>query len=545
MTERQGIYLIKTLNFLVNIQISSLANRILYYLQRMPVLGVKIKDTVYAKIGLKRIAALIASLLFIVWGFLRHMLYIGLVVYIPILLFAAELPQNQQLELFWNIFFILSFIVAPVSSARILEPKRNKYVAVKLMRLPATRYMRVTLGSRYIGFLIYMIPAMFMTSSNLGASLYQGILAVIAVVLWRMFAEYIHLLIFQKTGKIIIKQVSFVWVIIIIGYVAAFAPMFVHWVPTIGQMVLFSMPFMLLCLIVGTLSSLWLMLKVSYKEAVDASTQRDDPYLDFNKMMKEANTSAVAAKESDYDYESILLNPEKHLHLQGYAYMNALFFSRHQSLVRTPFIKRLLIATGLGLAAILLAYFNVDPTMDTDSMLRSLLPILIFVMSFITMGENLCKGLFYNCDLTLLRYSFYRRDTFQHYRIRLRKLITMNTLIGAVFAFMLTIALLIIEPANITNMIIIWISVIALSVFFSVHYLYTYYILQPFTTELDVKNPFYFLFTYVISAIYIVMFILRLEPIVFAITVSTASLIYLVISYPLVRKYGPKMFRIK
>ena len=177
--------MLRTLNTIFQLQAYSFANRIIYYIQRLPLIGRRIGDGIYSSRGLKK-AGVIAGLLFsIVRGLLASLLYIGVLIYLPILTLGAELSPERQLDTFWHIFLILTFIVSGVSSARVLEPKREKYIAVKLMRIPAARYMRATLGGKYAGLFIYWLAALIVCSSQLGASALQCALVTVSAVMWR------------------------------------------------------------------------------------------------------------------------------------------------------------------------------------------------------------------------------------------------------------------------------------------------------------------------------------------------------------------------
>src|SRR5690606_11214619 len=112
---------------------------------------------------------------------------------------------------------------------------------------------------------------------------------------------------------------------------------------------------------------------------------------------------------------------------EGYAYINAIFFSRHKSLIREPFYKRLMIVGVAGVLLIGAAFLF--PEQPDLSQLGRLLPFLIVIMAFLTVGEQLCKALFFHSDVKLLRQSFYRRDASKHFRIRLGKIMGMNVLL--------------------------------------------------------------------------------------------------------------------
>ena len=90
-----------------------------------------------------------------------------------------------------------------------------------------------------------------------------------------------------------------------------------------------------------------------------------------------------------------------------------------------------------------------------------------------------------------------------------------------------------------------WVVVLALSVFFSVHHLLLYYLLQPYSAELNVRNPFFFLANLGVSIAFAVSLIAGPPAAAFAAAVGAAALLYLAAAVPLVRKFGPRTFRVK
>lgn len=538
--------MLRTLNTILHLQVSSIANRLIYYVRRLPLIGGLVSDNVYSRVGVKKAVAIAALLLSIVWGFLTSMLYVGLVVYFPVVTLGQELPIERQLDIFWHIFFIITFIIAGVSNARILEPKRSKYIAVKLLRLPATRYMRATLSYKYVTLFVYLLTAVLLFSSLLGAPMLQGILLTAAAVMWRIVWEYFHYWLFQRTGNVLIKNNVIVWAVIFIGYIAAYAPLLFEWALAWGAMLTSAVPLYVICILLGGIASVVLFWRLDYTDAVDAATKRDDPLLDLGRMMADAQQTSVKAKDSDYDLEGTNESRRTFEDKEGYDYINAIFFSRHKSLIRRPLYKRLAIVAALGTALILAGFLYREPMAAAASSIGVFLPGLILIMAYLTVGEQLCKVLFFHCDLKLLRQSFYRQDASKHFRIRLSRILGMNLLLGVILALVLTLAAVAAGGLTTTaDYVFLWVSTLSLAIFFSVHHLFLYYIFQPYTTELNTKNPFFYLFSWIVSGVFVLSISLRPDPVVFSISTAVIALLYLVFALPLVRKYAPRTFRVK
>ncbi|OAB40255.1 hypothetical protein [Paenibacillus antarcticus] len=385
--------MLRTLNTLVAIRTSTAANLFIYYIQKLPVIGKHVTDTIYANVNLKRAVSIIVFLISLLWGFVIRLAYVGLLIYLPVVGLGRDLSAEVQLQHFVHIYFILSFVVAGVSNATILEPKREKYVAVKLMRQSPTRYMKASLGYRYVTFMAYLMPSMLLFTSQLGASIIETILLVTSVTLWRILTEYMHLKLFDKTGMVLIKNNVIVWIVIGLGYAAAYLPLLFDWVPVTSS-ILLSLPICLVIVVGGIFATVRLARYSNYSGAVDAATKRDDPLLDLGRMMSEAQKTSVKSKESDYTLNG--KHQENIETKEGYGYLNMLFFSRHRSLINDPVYKRMAIigAFGTVVVAVVMMLSQRDEFLVLN--LGVIFPFLVMAMYFLSVGEKMCRAMFYN-----------------------------------------------------------------------------------------------------------------------------------------------------
>lgn len=89
------------------------------------------------------------------------------------------------------------------------------------------------------------------------------------------------------------------------------------------------------------------------------------------------------------------------------------------------------------------------------------------------------------------------------------------------------------------------IEVIALTVFFSVHTLFIYYIFQPYTVDLKMKNPIYGIIN---SVVYIICFMswqARLSGPAIAPIFISAAVVYSIVALVSVYRFAPKMFKVR
>lgn len=537
--------MINTLKLIMQIRSASGANRLLYYIKRFPVIGKRIKDEVYSRTVLKQALAVVVTILKVLWGFLSRFAYLGLMIYGPLLLAGSGLPPSEQYQQYLHVLVTLSFGVAAVSSAVILEPKRDKYICVKLMRLPAASYMRSTMAHRGLTFLLYFLPATGVFAYLLGAPVWQGMLTALLLAAWRIGAEAVHLWIFDKYDIVLVKKTAWVWTVIIAGYVLAYGPLAAGWSYRMSDL-LFSLPVIAAMMLVGLTGALYIARYPGYRKAVDAVTKIDDPLLDMGRMMKEARVKDVETKEQDFSKAQ--LSPDLFQGKSGYAYLNAIFFSRHRRFLIQPIQRRLIIIGALFAAGLAVMIISPDVFATLAQLLIGGLPFFIIIMSFCSIGEKVCRVMFYNCDLSLLRYSFYRERSavLGNFRIRLLRLSALNLIPAA--AICLAVNLLILlsdETWGAGQAVVFCAAVLGLSLFFSVHHLFMYYIFQPYTTELNVKNPFFSIVNSLVLAVGVICTNLQSVPAYFATAVLLTTIVYILLALGLVFRYSSKTFRVK
>lgn len=198
--------MLSTINTLLDIRTSIYVNLLVYSIRKLPLIGRLIKEGFYANLKLKKVVSVIMFVLILLWGFVLRFAYVGLLIYLPEVSLGAELMTADRVQQFVHLFTMLSFVVAGVSNATVLEPKREKYIAVKLMRLSPARYMKASLGYRYVTFLIYLLPAMITYLMIVDSSAANAIVLAVMATLWRTLSEYAHLKLFEKIGLVLVKQ---------------------------------------------------------------------------------------------------------------------------------------------------------------------------------------------------------------------------------------------------------------------------------------------------------------------------------------------------
>ena len=92
---------------------------------------------------------------------------------------------------------------------------------------------------------------------------------------------------------------------------------------------------------------------------------------------------------------------------------------------------------------------------------------------------------------------------------------------------------------------ILFVSIVGMSVFFSVHYLTIYYLLQPYTIDAEVRSSMY---RVIMGVTYFVCYMgiqVHLPTFWFGIVCIVFSVLYFIVSMILVYRFAPETFRIR
>ena len=262
--------------------------------------------------------------------------------------------------------------------------------------------------------------------------------------------------------------------------------------------------------------------------------------------------NADAAQETE--------TPEEHLFedRSGYDYFNALFFHRHKRLMLTPVRLKckisgaVLVLTG-GLFLALRVYlgharFVSEVSGPVWRCYGLFLASLVFIMYCIGSGNSLTMAMFYNCDVSMLRYSFYRtpQAILQNFRIRMRYIIRNNGVVSLVMAAGIFLNCCVLGlSGHVLETLLLTATALMLSVFYSAVSLCMYYLFQPYLEDGKMTGIGYKVMGGIIYVFSYGCFQVRTTSILFPVVILIVTVVGLVSSYLLVYKVAPKTFHLK
>lgn len=511
-----------------------LVNSIIYSLKQIPLVKKILPQALYKSTGLKVFASVIMIIIEAMEIFLYKVIYLAPFVLLPSTGISELHGDAANGSFFLHILFFMTVIGALLNN-HLFDASKERYYAVILMRMNAKdhtiAYYSVYLAKLIIGFL----PFTVLFGRMAGVPMWLCLVLPFGIAGVKLLYNTYMLYRYKKaSGDFEVKTKGMAYALVIflllIAYVPCIAGFSVPYFVTAG---LFS-----IAAVGGIFGFVYMtgydLYRPIYQETLTASSLDNKAVaLDTRKKNVEKGISTDTGITSNKE---------------GFEYLNDLFVKRHASLLwkSTMIISGICALIAVGIIAVILIY---PQSKDT---LRSIplkgLPYLTFLMYFLNRGTNITQALFMNCDHSLLTYSVYkqRSNILKMFRIRLREIIKINIIPALIIAVGLAAILALCGGSgDPLDYVILLVSVPCISIFFSVHYLTIYYLLQPYNAGTEMKSGMYTLIT---TATYFGCYMLmqcRFPTHIFGLITIVFSILYCIIACILVYRFAPNSFRIR
>lgn len=505
-------------------------NTILYSLKQIPLIRRILPQELYRDPDIKIFANIVSGIWEFIKAFLGKFLYFLLMITLVVSLYKTE-SENQ---VFLHIFVILTLIGAWVNTY-IFNPTKDKYYALILLGMDAKEYALVTYTYEMLKIAAGYVIFGLIFGSMCGLAVWQCLMLPFAAAGAKMTVVAYALRKYEHTKVAVNENEVGVtgWGLIAAALAAAYGLPVLGWVIPEAASVC-----MLACgILLGALSVRKIWTFQEYREVYQQILTRHMGQLE------EARQSVKRQSEKVIQIESGSGSSRK-----GFEYLNEIFIRRHQKILWKSSKRIAAICLGIiGVAVAGIRFLPECKEIVNHFVLRNL-PYFAFIMYFINRGTGFTNVLFMNCDHSLLTYSFYKRPEciLRLFKIRLREIMKVNLLpaavIGAGLALLLYLSGGTEEPLDYAALVV---SVLCISMFFSVHYLTIYYLLQPYNAGTEIKSGTY---RVVVTGTYFACYyIMRMDvpTLVFGIGTVMFCAAYCMVACVLVYKLAPKTFRLR
>ena len=521
--------MIKTLKKSLFIDLTYSANSFLYLLQKLPVFQDLLTDDIYKSEGLKRIIRFIMIIKDIIKSLGLKFFYFMMIYLVCEQFFPTTIVPSSC-----HVYFFLT-ITGMFINNKLLNVGKKDYFAISLFRMDATKYFRSHIfWNQFCNLFLNGLCIFIFFNFLLRVSFFLCIVLLLLSFFIRPIGELFHLQYFKKHQYFWYSHTNIYFLVLLSGIILCLLP-FIHiWIP-------FSMIeiITIITILLGSISLyvLWneKKMKLVYKkifQIMDVMNQKNDK--DYYKQ------AMVNVRDKDKKIDEKKLKNKK-----GYDFFNTIFFERHKEILNRSAKKYSFIIFMIYLVLGYLVVTNKSVSKDILNFYQHHIGWFVIIMYFINRGAIITQAMFFNCDHAMLTYNDYRepRNLLGIFKQRLLTVTRVNLIPALVVALGNSIILLLLGQDWILC-ITMMIFILSLSVFFSVHYLVIYYLLQPFNKDLEVKK---FSYSFATLATYLVSY-LMIDVDINAMLLSSIGIVvtisYMIISLYLVYRLAPKTFKL-
>lgn len=503
-------------------------NSILYSLKQLPIIKRILPEKLYGVRGLKILGNIISAIWELIMIFLGKFLYIAFMI-------AAMLGiyQTNSAATFLHIFFFLT-ICGGLMNTYLFDPTKDKYYAMFLMNMDAKEYTISNYLYQMIKVLIGFLPFTCFYGMSVGLPLWIMILCPIFVMMVKTFINSLSLIDFKRTKKVKNENLptSVVWILLLVLLVCAYALPYISIViPTWLFLIFF-----VLSLGLG-IFGFYQIFHFSYYRFLYKQLLTNAPLvIDQTSIRRDASLSQIELDTS--------LNSTK----EGFSYFHELFVKRHRKILTKAIKKQTIVLVGIAIVMSFLVKVNASVASTTNHLMLVFLPYFVFIMYMLNRGTTLTQAMFMNCDHAMLSYRIYRKPNviLGLFKERLKTLIGLNLIPATVIGFTLALLLFLSGgTSNVYNYFVLFFSILAMSVFFSVHYLVMYYLLQPYNVHTEMKSSTYSVVQGVTYFVCYYMMQLRLPTFYFGLSVTAFCILYSLLSLWFAYRLAPKTFKLR
>lgn len=516
----------------LRLRITYKINSFLHGLKSLPLIRRWLPTRLYDHQGLKAAATVVALVKEFFGMFLGRLLYFALMFLAPLGLMEFHDPTAGFLHL-----LVCLTLIGMVLNNPLFEPSRDKYYAIFLLQMDARRFVLADYGYYLLKLLIgFSIAALLLGGLVLHLPLWLCLLVPLFVAAGKLTASGATLLYWKRKGTLISGEKVNVGKIAASGMLLAAA----YALPALGLAIPRTVFFVLLglFLVCGTVAAVYVVRFPHYRKVYQ------EQFAANSLLLGTGNANTITQETYQNKLELDVSESKKN----GCAYFHELFVRRHRKLL-TRSGKRMTLAAAAIVAALCVAVSLIEELSGSiNQFLGNSLPAFLIIMYWINRGRDLTQALFFNCDHSMLTYRFYRQPKIllELFTARLKTLIVINLSPAAVIAAGLP-ALLFLSGGTETPLLyaVLPLSILAMSVFFSVHTLVLYYLLQPYNVGLESRSHAYSL---VNTATYVVCYFtmnLELATVIFGLCVIGFCMVYIAVALVLAYRLAPKTFKLR
>ena len=534
------------------LHITQTYNKMLFYIQKFPVFGNKIPNRFYNAKKFKNIITIIGAIGSILNQLFTKALYFGVLLIASLILVEVHSDSHQEVSfVFKNLLFFLSIISGSLLKIKQIDPSDLfDILCIRYLQMEPKRYYQAQMILQYGFFFITYSIALSIAFTMIGEGVIHALFFTILIVGLRLCFQVLYLYLFQGDRERPVRNYTILSLTSVAigcflapmygyGYITPELPNFFGWGAAVVGLAMIGIT-------IPILKS-----TTKYREIV-RTLLTTEKIKETQTLVSDAESITVQIDDDDINEDSSFKTETE---ATGISYINNIFFERLGHL----FKKRIRISIAvlsfifIAVSVILFGMQNfgvleINPA-DTERIFSSGWHIaIIYISSLAYLGEHFTKFCFYNMDRVLMKNNYYRQPEYllESIWIRLKHAIRFNLPIFFTIIIGTTFIYFIAGGQSLAVLLLAYLSSAVLMVFFSVHYLFLYYMIQPYTENMENKSPIYSIATFI--TFYAPIFLLQEVDAMSSsiiIYIYFFILIYLVIGLFTVTKIAPKRFKLR
>lgn len=509
------------------IDIAYATNSLIYSFKSLPFLGQFFSDSLYKSRDLKKVIGILGILL------TTCKLLLGRLFYFLVVYGVACILGNNSLIIDFIYVYVIFALIGAVINTNLLNTSTKKYFSIILFNMDAKGYLLCDfIVGLILSFGLNLVGFAFI-SLFINVPLLSALLLSLFSLLCRVVGEGISISFYKKHKYLLITKyvLTYTYAGILLATIF-FSKMFIPY----GTLI-FKYGFVI-SIILAILSFIYIFSVDDYRAIYKMiNTQKN--------VMTSNNTDSRQAMLEVKDKNKII-NSKKLQNKKGYDFFNTIFFERHKEILlssakRTAFISALVIVGVVVLIIKIPEVFNFIKKITNFNA-----SWLVIIMYCINRGAVVTQAMFYNCDHAMLTYNFYREPKvlMKLFEKRLVTVVKVNLIPAIVIALGTILFLYFTSNTVIINYITLPLFVICLSIFFSVHYLVIYYLLQPFNKDLKIKKASYNIVYSLTAYIAFMLGEVSMSSLNFSIFGLLFTILYIALALYLVYRFAPLTFKL-
>lgn len=480
----------------------------------------------------------------IILFFIIKYAYVGLFIYIPFLIMSAK--HNSLAFPFETtiIYFsiCLSCVCGSLINTAIFDLDDDAYYLLVTLRFRPDSFfvgrIFLKLGGDFIGFLtaflLFEIPA--------GVAFYLTVWILIG----RVIGEAINLYIYRYLGKSIHELHAFSTVLMGLSVVLAYVFPYMRGYVVDLTKITYNYIWLSMGLAVAAIIFYRLLTydgygvvarKFSNRISEEIDEEIEDRQFEIDFLMEDMATSGKDFKPYDQDSS------------KGINFLHKVFHFRNKQYVKNSMFVRLLIVLAVSVAiAVICALSKSEVREMIWRMESNCLPLMVFVMFCLSVAPSYNKALFFHIDRKMIPVSGYstRTNNYRSFISRLKRIIVLDMMIAMSICLGLTfIAYACGHKEEFYMLTPIFLGIVFLSVFYSIFYETIYYMLQPYTADMKIKNYWYVGAQVIMICVAYGCIYITVKAALFNIIVGCLMCVAYCVAVTLVFYYSTKTFKVR